>query len=604
MQAVILAAGIGSRLGKYTKENTKCMLEINGNTLIKHTLKILNNVGIKKLTIVVGYKKENLIAHVGYQYKDIKIEYVENPIYNKTNNIYSLFLVKDKLAQNDTLLLESDLIFEENIIKNILDNKNKSLAVVDKYQSWMDGTAITISKDNDITGFYSKNSFKFEDVGSYYKTVNIYKFSKNFSNKVYLPFLEAYSKAMGDNEFYESVLRVVTMLEGQELKAMPLNGEKWYEIDDVQDKDNAEVIFARNPEEELTKVQSRYGGYWRFPELKDFCYLVNPYFPSKKMQEEMKAYFYDLVSQYPSGLGVQNILAGKMFDIEVENVVVGNGACEIIKSIGTVLKGSFGMMRPTFDEYPKSIGSDRVISHIPDNDNFSYSLEDLKTLLEKSDNLIVINPDNPSGNFIPNKDLLNLLDYAGTQKKKVIIDESFVDFANDGENETLITQDIIDKYPNLLVIKSISKSYGVPGIRLGVIAGSDLDLINKFKQEVTIWNINSFGEYFLQIIGKYKSDYRKACSLIRAERDQLYQQLQTIEYLDVVPSSANYFLCNLKGGVKASQLTQELLYSHQIFIKDLTGKVGFSNKECIRIAVRDKADNDLLIEALIKFKEN
>jgi histidinol-phosphate/aromatic aminotransferase/cobyric acid decarboxylase-like protein/choline kinase len=604
MQALILAAGTGSRLGKYTKENTKCMLEINGKTLIKHALDKINNVGIKRLILVVGYKKDNLIAHVGTKYKNVVIEYVENPIYDKTNNIYSLFLAKDQLAQDDTLLLESDLIFDEEILRSALNSDYKSLAVVDKYQSWMDGTAITIDKDNSITGFYSKQLFRFQDVCNYYKTVNIYKFSKFFSNNVYIPFLEAYSKAMGDNEYYESVLRVVTMLEGQELKAMPLNGERWYEIDDVQDKDNAEVIFARNSKEKLTKIQSRYGGYWRFPELKDFCYLVNPYFPPEKMQEEMKAYFYDLLSQYPSGLDVQNILAGKMFRVEAENIVVGNGASEIIRSIGSVLKGSFGIMYPTFNEYPESIGIDRIVSHVSENNSFSYSVEDLKDLLDRSDNLIAVNPDNPSGNFIPKKDLLDLLDYASMQNKKVIIDESFVDFAEDGENETLITQEIIDKYPVLFVIKSISKSYGVPGIRLGVIVGSDLELIDVFKKKITIWNVNSFGEYFLQIIGKYKSDYLQACGLIRSERNQFYQGLKTIDYLDVFPSSANYFLCSLKGDFKASKLTQNLLDDHQIYIKDLTGKAGFINKEFIRIAVRDKADNNYLIDALSKYKRS
>jgi len=600
MQALILAAGTGSRLGKYTKENTKCMLEINGKTLIKHALDKINNVGITKLILVVGYKKDNLISHVGTKYKNVLIEYVENPIYNKTNNIYSLFLAKDQLAQDDTLLLESDLIFDEEILRSALNSDHKSLAAVDKYQSWMDGTAITIGQDNAITGFYTKQSFRFQDVCDYYKTVNIYKFSKFFSNNVYIPFLEAYSKAMGDNEYYESVLRVVTMLEGQELKAMPLNGEKWYEIDDVQDKDNAEVIFARNSEEKLSKVQSRYGGYWRFPELKDFCYLVNPYFPPEKMQEEMKAFFYDLLSQYPSGLGVQNTLAGKMFGIEVENIVVGNGASEIIRSIGSVLEGSFGMMYPTFNEYPESIGSDRIINSISEEDDFSYSIEDLKSLLDRSDNLIVVNPDNPSGNFIPKEDLLNLLDYASAQDKIIIIDESFVDFAEGGENETLITQEIIDKYPGLFIIKSISKSYGVPGLRLGVIVGGNLEFMNKFKKEITIWNINSFGEYFLQIIGKYKSEYIESCNLIRKERNDFYQKLKTIDCLNVFPSSANYFLCSLNNNLKASDLTKKLLSNYQIYIKDLTGKSGFENKEYIRIAVRNKDDNNIIVSALRK----
>ncbi|MFV9979409.1 MAG: NTP transferase domain-containing protein [Francisella endosymbiont of Hyalomma asiaticum] len=188
MQALILAAGMGSRLGKYTKDNTKCMLEINGETLIKQVMEKLNNVGITKLILVVGYKKDNLIDHVGSRYKNIKIEYIENPIYSKTNNIYLLYLAKEKLAEDDTILLESDLLFEESILEKLLNDNRKSLAVVDKYKSWMDGTSVTIDNEDRILNFFSKKSFRFQDVGNYYKTVNIYKFSKDFSNNIYIFF--------------------------------------------------------------------------------------------------------------------------------------------------------------------------------------------------------------------------------------------------------------------------------------------------------------------------------------------------------------------------------------------------------------------------------
>jgi choline kinase len=283
MQALILAAGMGSRLGKYTKNNTKCMLETNGKRLIDYILECLNDIGITKLIMVVGYKKENLISYLGNSFKNISIEYVENNIYNQTNNIYSLYLAREKLIQDDTLLLESDLIFEKAILEKLINDKRDSLAVVDKYQIWMDGTSVRLDEEDNIIGFYGKKDFKFEDVKDYYKTVNIYKFSKSFSKNIYIPFLEAYMKAMGANEYYETVIKVIASLEGTGLKALKLNGEKWYEIDDAQDKANAEIIFAKNAEEKLTLIQKRYGGYWRFPKIKDFCYLVNPYFPTKKM---------------------------------------------------------------------------------------------------------------------------------------------------------------------------------------------------------------------------------------------------------------------------------------------------------------------------------
>ena len=597
MQALILAAGIGCRLGKYTKENTKCMLEINGKSLIKQAIDKLSNVGITKLILVVGYKRDNLVKHLGEKYKDVEIEYVENPIYDSTNNIYSLYLAKDKLAEDDTILIESDLIFEEEILKRLVSDNRRSLAVVDKYRSWMDGTSCTLNDSDEILNFFSKKSFKFENVTDYYKTVNIYKFSKEFSNNIYIPFLEAYSKALGDNEYYESVLTVLTILGRNELRALRLNGEKWYEIDDVQDKHNAEVIFAQNPNEKLRLIQARFGGYWRFPEIRDYCYLVNPYFPPVKMQEEMKAFFYDLLSQYPSGLNTQNILAGKMFKVEAENILVGNGASEFIRAIGNVFDGTFGMMLPTFNEYPESLKYERVVSHLSKKDGFIYSIKDLKDLADKSDNLILINPDNPSGHFNNKDGLIDLLDYMKNTGKHLIVDESFVDFAKDGNLHSIIEQDLIDTYQNLTIIKSISKSYGIPGIRLGVVVSSNIDVLRKFRQEVTIWNINSFGEYFLQIIGKYKADYQEACEFIRFERDRFFDKLSGIPFIKVYKSEANYFLCKVVRKYSSTQLA-ELLIEEGFYIKDLAGKAGFEDGNYIRIAVRNEIDNDSLINKL------
>jgi histidinol-phosphate/aromatic aminotransferase/cobyric acid decarboxylase-like protein/choline kinase len=598
MQAVILAAGMGNRLGKYTKNNTKCMLDINGKTLIERALDALAANKIKKCIIVVGYQKENLMDFVGTEYQGMEIIYVSNDVYNKTNNIYSLFLAKDFLLQDDTILLESDLIFESRVIADLLADTETSLAVVDKFESWMDGTVVQISDDKTITQFLPKKFFNYDDRNTYYKTVNIYKFSRDFLCQSYVPFLEAYSKAMGNNEYYEQVLRVITTLDKNELKAFCLDGHKWYEIDDIQDKDIAENIFAKDDDDNLERTQRRFGGYWRFPHMIDFCYLVNPYFPTPQMLNEMKAYFHDLLADYPSGLNVQNLLAGKMFGIDDHNILVGNGAAELIRALSGVLSGSVGVIYPTFNEYPESLVHNTIVPFIPE--GMKYGLAELLLWSRECDNLLLINPDNPSGNCLPKADILTLLETMKPFGKKLVLDESFVDFASDGLQCTLLEQEIVDRYPNLIIIKSISKSYGVPGIRLGVLASSDEALIKKARGSLSIWNINSFGEYFLQIIGKYKKDYQEACKKIIAERERFRNDLESVEFLAVYPSQANYFMCECKG-CTARELTKYLLGTHDIFIKDLTGKKGIVGGGWIRVAVRNKTDNSKLVEKLKLF---
>lgn len=601
MQAIILAAGMGRRLGEYTRDNTKCMLPVNGVRLIDRVLGQLSQLGLSRVVIVVGYKGQNLIDYIGHRYDDrLKIEYVNNPIYDKTNNIYSLSLAKDKLQEDDTLLIESDLIFDDSLFRMILDNPYPNLALVDKYETWMDGTMVRIDEDNNIVNFIPKKAFKYKDVDSYYKTVNIYKFSREFSQNKYVPFLDAYSKALGNNEYYEQVLRVITLLDNAELKALPItNGAKWYEIDDVQDLDIAETLFA-DKSKLMQRYNMRFGGHWRFPKLLDFCYLVNPYFPTAHMKDELRANFDILLSEYPSGMYVNSLIAAKYFDIRQKYTVVGNGAAELIKSLMERVEGRIGVVYPTFQEYPNRKEQMEIIGFTPDNADLTYTADDLIRFYadKKLSTLLLINPDNPSGNFIPIVDVLRLATWCKERGIFFVADESFVDFSEDFRNNSLLHNEILQAYPNLAVMKSISKSYGVPGLRLGILASSNEELINWMKHDVSIWNINSFAEFYMQIFGKYQKDYDRACQKFIAERERFMARLTDIPFLRVIPSQANYFLCQVTEKYTSEELTRRLLMDFNILIKDCDNKDGLKNKNYVRIAVRDQKDNDTLVNAL------
>ena len=597
MQAIILAAGMGKRLKELTNNNTKCMVKVNGVTMIDRMLHQIESTKVNRIVIVIGYEGEKLKEYISTLNIKTPIIYVNNPIYDKTNNIYSLALAKDYLCEDDTLLFESDLIFEDSVIDELLNDERETLALVDKYQSWMDGTCVKINDDDTIESFIPSKKFKFEDVKDYYKTVNIYKFSKHFSENKYVPFLNAYQKALGQNEYYEQVLRVITMLDEPEIKAKRLSGELWYEIDDIQDLNIAESMFAPDDNKKVELLQERYGGYWRYPGLIDFCYLVNPYYPSQKMIDEIKASFERLLTQYPSGMRVNSLLAAKTFNVHQENIIVGNGAAELIKSLMSNLRGKTGFIKPTFEEYPNRYDESNSVYMNVDNDNYSYTKDDIIKYFDNKNinNLVIINPDNPSGNYLSKRDLLKLADWAKEKDINLIIDESFSDFA-DELNNTLIDQKIIDEYDKLFVMKSISKSYGVPGLRLGILVSKDINMISKMKKDVSIWNLNSFAEFYLQIAEKYNKDYIKALEIFRNERNRFKNQLDKIKNIRVIESQANYFMIEVINKLTAKELTKKLLIKYNIFIKDLTKKTN--GKNYIRIAIRNKEDNDKLIDAL------
>ena len=606
MQAMILAAGMGKRLKHLTENNTKCMVKVNGVSMIERALKILDKKQFSRIVIVVGYEGKKLIDFIAELEINTAIEYVWNPDYEKTNNIYSLSLAKKYLCQEDTILLESDLVFEEKVIDMLLEDERQSLALVDKFESWMDGSCMVIDTDDRILDFIPGKYFDFAEKEKYYKTVNIYKFSAGFSENVYVPFLEAYEKAMGENEYYESVIKLIAMLDTNEIRVKRLTGQKWYEIDDMQDLDIAESMFETDAKARYRKLMCRYGGFWRYPHLIDYCYLVNPYFPPQRMKMELISSFEKLLTQYPSGQEVDSIIAANVFGVKNEYIVLGNGAAESIKALLDILHGKMGIIMPTFQEYANRYSGEKVV-YYPENKDFHYGAEELMEFFEDKEIsiLVLINPDNPSGNYIPIKEMIKIIKWSEKKNIKVIVDESFIDFVeteeiSESEIVTLIEDNILEKYPDLYVIKSISKSYGVPGIRLGILASADMNLLNKVRKELPIWNINSYGEFFMQIINKYKKVYAESLTEFRKARSQMIERLTQISFLRIIPTQANYVMCEVVNGTSEELCVQ--MFEKGFLIKDLTAKVA-DGKQYIRLAIRKFEENEKLIRNLETYTE-
>lgn len=603
MDAIILAAGMGKRLKDLTKDKTKCMITVNDITLIERMLNQLDNLNLNKIVLVVGYKSKKLINFVDNLKINTPIEYVFNNIYDKTNNIYSLFLAKQYLENSDCIILESDLIFEDRILEELISDKRANLAYVDKFESWMDGTVVTIDENNHIIDFLSKDQFSFKDIQNYYKTMNIYKFSKDFSQKFYIPFLEAYLKSLGFNEYYEQVLKVLSNFKESNIEVKKNDGFKWYEIDDVQDLNIAESIFAQR-DQKLEKISLRYGGYWRYPHLIDYCYLVNPYYPPETLISELKSNFNQLLVNYPSGMYVNTLLVSKYFNINQKNICVGNGASEIIKSLMEhVFEDSkIGVILPTFEEYSNRVKPENLIYYDSSEVDYQYNADNLIKFFDNQDIdvLILINPDNPSGNYLLKNDVLKLINWTKNNDIKLILDESFIDFVDVEPDYSCLDQELLDDNDNLIVVKSISKSFGVPGLRLGILASGNIELIEFIKKDLSIWNINSIAEFYLQIFEKYKFDFDVGLNKFKQARRKYVNDLNEIDNLKVYSSQANYILCKILGDINSYELTTKLLEDYGLLIKDLSNKKGFKGQSFVRLAVRDEKDNDILVNALKK----
>lgn len=553
MQAIILAAGMGKRLKDLTEHNTKCMVEVNGVSLIDRMLHQLERRKLSRIVIVVGYEGEKLMRYIDSLGIRAPVVYVKNPIYDKTNNIYSLALAKEYLCREDTLLLESDLIFDDAVIDTLLSDPRETLALVDKYESWMDGTCVKLGEDDCIQLFVPGKKFVFDECREYYKTVNLYKFSREFSLNYYVPFLDAYSKALGNNEYYEQVLRVLTMLDEPPIKARRLDGQKWYEIDDVQDLDIASSLFAEDDKRYFV-TRDRRGGYWRYPKMIDFTNASNPFYPPSQMLDELKANTETLVGDFPSGDDTSDLLAAKNFSIKKEQIVVGNGLTELIRSL-------------------KENQEEPILT--------------------------LSNPDEISGNYISKKNMTQLIQWTKEKEIRMLVDESSVDYA-DETDAALLTPDILKENPHLFVAKDLSKSFGIPGLRLGVLASGDISTMKRIKQDMPKWRINSFAEFYLQIAEKYKGDYADSLCRFREERARFTGELDRIDGVQVVSSQSDFIVFALqKGtGLSSDEIVKRLLQKDNLLVCDYSEVTGNREASLIKAAIRSPEDNDRLVAAL------
>lgn len=592
MKAVILAAGLGRRLREHTRDRTKAMIEVAGRTLIDRSLEALAAAGVRDVVIVIGHGGAAVRAALQNHASGLRIEFIENPVYQDTNNIYSLWLARQTLAEDDTLILESDLIFDPGLIEDILKDESKSLAVVAPFQPWMDGTVAILDKDDDIVSLVPRAAFEWGEASRYFKTVNIYKFSRGFSRDLYLPFLEAYIHAFGRSRFYEQVLSVITAMGRSELRAHRTT-RVWYEIDDVEDLHTAETLFAPTGER-LRSYAGRYGGFWRFPGLVDACYLVHPFFPPPRLVEEMKAQFEAQVKAYPSGMNVQCELATRLFPVRASQVLVGNGASELIRSLRRVLPGPWCVPVPTFEEY-LAHGDGNVLIDTAAT-GFSLDLAQLETFAGEARVLALVNPNNPTGRLMPPAEVEAILAATRRLGMRLILDESFIDFATEAETFSLLDAASLDRNPHVVVIRSLGKSHGVGGLRLGVLATGDTLLLASVRADLPIWNVGSLAEGFLQVAPRHHEAYLDACRLLTAERTRLAAGLNGLPGVRAHPSHGNFLLVELP--VEASPLVSRLIEGFDILIKDLTGKAGLGGGRYVRIAVRTARENDRILEAL------
>lgn len=244
-KAMILVAGMGTRLKPLTLQNHKCLTEVNGVPILENALKNLNAVGVSQVILVVGYLKQQIMGRIGDHYADMSIVYAENDIYDQTNTVFSLKKGLDVLGDYDELLLlEGDVFFHKVILDDLILLDDPNATVLEPYNDILDGTFAEIDQKGFVIDWTHK-SMRSENytVFDKYKTVNIHKFSNAFISDYLTPTMNAIEEEGGIKQPLENVMQVIVNKNSDLVKGLVLDGQKWFEIDDQHDLEIAEKIF-------------------------------------------------------------------------------------------------------------------------------------------------------------------------------------------------------------------------------------------------------------------------------------------------------------------------------------------------------------------------
>ncbi|MBS1537291.1 MAG: histidinol-phosphate aminotransferase family protein [Bacteroidetes bacterium] len=349
----------------------------------------------------------------------------------------------------------------------------------------------------------------------------------------------------------------------------------------------------------------------KIPELKihvDACFLSNPYatelfFTYLKRDLVDSRKMRDVLEFYPSQNNVIAEILSECLNVNPKSIFIGNGAIEIIQAvIHNFTKNKIIVNIPTFSSYYEFVkdGIEILFNPLEKGENYRLNIEKYIQIVkkEKPDTIVIINPNNPDGGYVKYSDIKYLLANL-TEVETVIIDESFIHFAYEDETyEMKSATELVKDYPNLIVIKSMSKDFGIAGVRAGY-AVMDSKRVAYLLKNGFLWNSSGLAEYFfrLYVHDTFLKEYEKVRIKYIQETQLFFKELSTIPQIQLYPGLANFGLIELKDGSTSTDFVSKLLIGHGIYTRNCADKIGLEG-QFVRIASRNKDENALIINSI------
>lgn len=588
MQAIILAAGSGNRMRPLTDACHKTLIRVGEDTIIGHIVDGLLAVGVSRIVCVTGYRADEVESYLRDRYPELDFQFVRNERFRSTNNIFSMALALDSIAlDEDILLVESDLVCEPRVFARLVASPHPNVALVDRYRTGMDGTVVSIA-DGIITqvipSHLQTGDFSFAEK---YKTLNLYKFAREFCKSTLKPLVTYYAKTIDENCYYELVLGILIYVQRAIVHAEVIGAEKWAEVDDPNDLRAAEFLF--NPARQSALLDETMGGYWSL-DITDFCFIRNMYFPTPSILAELKNNLPRLLQNYGSRQEVLNQKLAFFLLCDPARLQVLNGASQLFPTLAEHFGGQRVLLpEPTFGEYTRAFPQ-----HASYPDTGTIDMEHVAAQARKAALVVFVNPNNPTGTTLSSR---RIYEFARRHRAKtVLVDESFLDFAAEPSVLSLLEERSL---PNLLVLKSLSKALGVPGVRLGYVYSCDPVWHERIRRWLPVWNLNSVAECILEVILKHRPSHAEAITRTMADRSTFAQALARVPLIETIYNSgANFLLITLiKEAPDGDLLRDWLLAQHGIYVKNVSRRFS-DGKQRLRLSVRLPSENERLCQAL------
>ena len=589
MKALILAAGMGKRMAPLTDSTHKTLLAVAGTTILDRLLGSLRSCGVQDVCIVTGYRDSDVRAAVAERFGDLDVTFVHNERYATTNNVFSMALALERISiDDDILLIESDLIVDHKVIEQIVSSPYDNVALVDEYKVGMDGTVVSLGPGDVVSAvhpsYLQDSRFDFSDK---YKTLNIYRFDRHFAATTLREMLSFYARSIDAGCYYELLLGVLIYM-----RAATIHAEKvahpWAEVDDPNDLAAAQFVF--NPATRRATVEASWGGSWSLPYL-DFNFIRNTYFPTEAMLAELRSSFDVVAFNYGSAQHVLNRKLSYFLGCDPSNVALLNGASQAYPVLRDLYASRTVLIpEPTFGEYSRIFPG---AATYPDLGSPGW-----ERVGDSSAGLtVVVNPNNPTGTVWGTA---GLVEVAKSHPGRVfLIDESFLDFSGEPSMIPTVEKEALD---NVIVLKSLSKCWGVPGLRLGYLHSLIPAVHEELRRATPIWNVNSLAEHFVELILKHRGPLQDSYTRVVADREDLASNLRGLDAVkQVYDSAANFVLVRLAlDSVQTTALADRLMSERSIHVKDASAKFD-DGAGYLRLAVRSASDNKILCEALAEF---